>query len=310
MLGLFLVILAHLYTSEGVDSHNIVRTYIYGFHMPFFFAVSGMLYKQRKEGLASAIIKNIQSLLIPYIVFNLFFVLYNSVVLDSSIYSEFKRFVRAVLLGKDAPCGASWFVLCLFVAKCIYDLIIFSDKKIFILVIALLTLLPFKYQFFYLSPAFIGLVFFHLGHCSFKYLKELNIQKLYFPFIAICCFVLSWYLTQYNGKVSVLGSKMGNPIVFYANAIIGSIGLISLAMVLKDKSSSFIARISSASIGVVLMHMAMVYQVRLFRQDFILSSIELFLIYSAVSIVIYFICYYLYIFINKYIPWVFGRRTV
>lgn len=309
-MGLFLVILAHLYTSEGTGSDNTVRTFIYGFHMPFFFAVSGMLYKHRTEGLTLAIIKNIRSLLIPYIVFNLFFVLYNNIILDSSIYSEIKRFVRAMLFGKDAPCGASWFVLCLFVTKCIYDLIIYSDKRFLIFVVAFLTLLPFKFQFFYFSPALIGLVFFHLGHYSYKHLKELNLNKLYHLLLAICCFIVSWYLTKYNGKVSVLGSRMGNPVVFYVNAIIGSIGLVSLAMIIKDRSSSFIAKLSSASIGVVLMHMAMVYQVRLFRQDYILSPIELFLIYSAVSIVIYFICYLIFRVINKYLPWVFGRRTI
>lgn len=309
IMGLFLVILAHLYTSEGVDSDNIVRTFIYGFHMPFFFAVSGMLYKQRKEGLASAIIKNIKSLLIPYLVFNLFFVLYNSVVLDSSVYAELKRFIRAMIFGKDAPCGASWFVLCLFVAKCIYDLITYSDKKFIIIIIAILTLLPFKCQFFYLSPAFIGLIFFHLGNYSIKYLKESNTSKLLYPILALCCFIISWYLTLYNGKVSVLGSKMGNPIIFYVNAIIGSVGLLSLSMILKTKNH-FIAKLSSASIGVVLLHMAIVYQVRLFRQDYILNPVELFIVYSIASIIIYVICYYLYVFINKYIPWVFGKRAV
>ncbi|MCQ2199390.1 MAG: acyltransferase family protein [Paludibacteraceae bacterium] len=38
----FLVIYGHLYSP---DPNNIVRVFIYQFHMPFFFLVSGMLHK-------------------------------------------------------------------------------------------------------------------------------------------------------------------------------------------------------------------------------------------------------------------------
>ncbi len=310
ILGLFLVILGHLYTSEASGPGQMIRTFIFGFHMPFFFAVSGMLYKQRKEGLVFAIRKNFQSLLIPYLVFNLFFILYNTLVLDSSIFAELRKFIRAVIFGKGSPCRASWFVLCLFVAKCIYDLFIYSGKKYLLIIVLVITLLPIKFQVFYLSSALIGLIFFYLGHFSYNYLNKLNIRKSFYLIMAICCFIISWYLTLYNGKVSVVGVKMGNPLIFYANAIIGSIGLISLAMILKDKNNHFIAKISSASIGVVLMHMAMVHQVRLLIQGFTLSPIGEFIIYSTASVIIYLICYYLYFVINKYFPWAFGRRHI
>lgn len=310
IMGLFLVIIAHLYTNEEIGSSKIIRTYIYGFHMPFFFAVSGMLYKQRKEGLVFAVRKNIQSLFVPYLVFNLLFVLYNTVVLDSSIYAELRRFIGAFLLGKGGPCRASWFVLCLFVAKCIYDVISYSGKKYIIFLIAIITLLPIKIPFFYLSSSLIGLIFFHLGHLSFNYVSQLNIRRLYYPILSICCFIISWYLSLYNGKVSMLKVIMGNPVIFYVNAIIGSIGLLSFSLILREHGHSFIAKISSASIGVVLLHMALVHQVKILRQSFTLSSIELFLFYSLASVIIYLICYYLYITINKYFPWAFGRRHV
>lgn len=53
--GMILVILAHLYTSEGTDNTNVMRTFFYGFHMPFFFLISGCLYKIRDGGLLKAL---------------------------------------------------------------------------------------------------------------------------------------------------------------------------------------------------------------------------------------------------------------
>ena len=73
VIGIFLVIFAHLYTSEGTSSENVVRTYIYGFHMPFFFLISGCLYKVREGGLKQALLLNIKKLLIPYLCLNVFF---------------------------------------------------------------------------------------------------------------------------------------------------------------------------------------------------------------------------------------------
>ena len=62
----YLVILGHLLLS----SNTTLRPYIYSFHMPFFFLVSGMLHKDMG---CIAWNKYFKTLLTPFLFFNLLF---------------------------------------------------------------------------------------------------------------------------------------------------------------------------------------------------------------------------------------------
>lgn len=131
IIGLCMVIFAHLYTSEGTDTNNIIRTFFYGFHMQFFFAVSGMLYKERKEGLRFALLKNVKTLFVPWLIFNLFFILIGIITTDNSPLAVIKTFIICVAKGKGTICGASWFVICLFIIKCVYDILKKNRQNVF-----------------------------------------------------------------------------------------------------------------------------------------------------------------------------------
>lgn len=207
----------------------------------------------------------------------------------------------------DTICGASWFVICLFIIKCIYDILKYSNTMYLAWLIIALTFIPIKLRYFYFASSTIGFAFYYLGNISFKFIKRIDLKKWQYISIAIACFIISYYLTKVNGKVSVLGASTHNPILFYANAIIGSIGIISLALTFQKKEMNGIAKISTSSICVVLTHMALVMHVRCIKEYLQLNNIETFLFYSIAAVIIYLICYYLYVIINKYAPWVFGR---
>lgn len=307
IIGLWMVIFAHLYSSEGIGEINIIRTYIYGFHMPFFFAVSGMLYKQRKEGLKYALLKNVKSLFIPWIVFNFLFIIIRVLTTDNTFIEVFRKFCSCIFNGSGTICGASWFVICLFFIKCIYDILKYTDKMYLAYIIIIITFLP-KIRYFYFATTTIGFTFYYLGSISYKHLAKINIKQWQYVLTALFCFILSYYLTQINGKVSIIGASLKNPIIFYINAIAGSIGILLLALIFKNKAYEFAAKLSTSSIGIVLTHMAIVKHVRVFRSHLQLNNIELFLFYSIAACCIYVICYYIYVVINKYVPWIFGRR--
>lgn len=307
IIGLWMVIFAHLYTSEGIGSSNVIRTYFYGFHMPFFFAISGMLYKQRKEGLKYALMKNVKTLFIPWLVFNLFFIIIESLTTEKHLIDIFTQFLRCIFNGTGTICGASWFVICLFFIKCIYDILKYTDKMYLAYIIIFLTFLP-KIRHFYFAATTIGFTFYYIGSISYKFLTTLDFKKWYLGVAAILCFILSYFLTQINGKVSIVGAYMNNPVIFYINAVIGSMGIIFTTLLLKNKVYDFAAKLSTSSIGVVLTHMAIVKPVRVFRGYLQLNSIELFLFYMIAAFCIYIICYYIYVIINRFAPWAFGRR--
>lgn len=307
IIGLWMVIFAHLYTSEGTDASNTIRTYFYGFHMPFFFAISGMLYKQRKESLKFALSRNVKSLFIPWLIFNLLFIILEVLTKDKTIINVFKTFCSCIYKGKDTYCGASWFVICLFFIKCFYDILKHTNKMYLVYIIILLTFLP-KIRHFYFAATTIGFTFYYIGSISYKFITTLNFRRWQFAFAAIVCFIISYFLTQINGKVSILGARINNPIIFYTNAVIGSLGIIFTAFIFKNKALKFAAKLSTSSIGIVLTHMAIVKPVRVFRCHLQLDSFELFLLYTIAACCIYIICYYIYVIINKFAPWAFGRR--
>lgn len=308
IIGLYIVIFAHLYTSEGIGEDNTIRTFFYGFHMPFFFAVSGMLYKERQEGIKFALLKNVKTLFVPWLIFNLFFILLEIVTTDGNGIEIIKNFVICVRKGKGTICGASWFVICLFIIKCVYDILKKTDKMYLVWIIILLTFIPVKFRGLYFASSTIGFAFYHLGNISFKYIRNINMKKWQYVTIAIVCFIISYYLTKINGSISVARASIHNPILFYINAIIGSMGIIFMALTLKDWKYGEIARISTSSICVVLTHMAFVKHVRIWKDCLQLNNFEMFVFYTVAAVIIYIICYYLYAIISKYAPWVFGRH--
>lgn len=301
--GLLLVILAHLYSSEGLDSSNVVRTYIYGFHMPFFFFISGMLFKER-DCLKTALRRNVQSLLFPFLAFNFLFAIVYGLT-DGHFFRLLLKIPTAIFQGKGNVCKASWFVICLFFIKCIYD--IFSYYKIRswgMIIVIIVSLIPIRPNYFFFSSTILGLVFYHLGFMSKRYL---NISIPYWKCLlfALVFFIVSYFLTQWNGKVSLFGGKVGNNILlFYLNAIVGSSGIVFTALALRSKTCNLIIKASNASIGVLLLHMFFVDIAKMYNNLF---STGLFFYYFLVSLFIYSLCVSIYYLTLKLFPVIWGK---
>lgn len=305
--GLVLVILAHLYTSEGTSSDNTIRTYIYGFHMPFFFFISGMLFKHRDGGLNAALVKNVKSLLVPYLLFNLFFAFVYGIY-QWNLVERLIKIPVSVVLGTGNNCKASWFVICLFFIKCIYDLLsYYKVRKYGMAVIIVLSLFSFQLNYFFFSSTILGLVFYHLGCMCKRWFSSVNIPWWGCLLIGFAMFVLSYFLTEWNGKVSLFGGKVGhNVLLFYLNALVGSFGIIWMAMSLRSKPSTIVMKASVASIGVVMLHMAFVDICKSFSGYFS-SMLSLLVFYLVASLAIYAICAFLYHLTNRFLPIIWGK---
>lgn len=310
ILGLITVILAHLYTIKGTGEGNVVRTYIYGFHMPFFFFISGCLFKERTKGLKEAIIRDVKSLLIPYLVFNLFFA-----ILYGSINGNILHTIAAVpvhwLKGEGNACKASWFVICLFNIKSIVDVLYYKKwlnwAMVFVLILSVIIVYSgFRHNCLFCLSTVFGLVFYFLGMKCVKAIDSIKIPLWSVLLASIICFLLSYFLTVFNGKVSMYGADTGNSLfVFYFNSLVGSFGIIGVGMLFR-KESPAIVKLSNASLGIVLLHMAFVDIVKPMLCQ--LENPFLFFIVSlGSSVVIYWICSIIYHTSIKVIPFVWGK---
>ena len=81
--AIYLVILGH-HISKDVEGESVVKNFIYAFHMPFFFFISGYLFK-KPESILHLVKKGIKGLIIPYITLN---ILVNILLIPSFIVSQ------------------------------------------------------------------------------------------------------------------------------------------------------------------------------------------------------------------------------
>lgn len=66
--AIYLVVLGHLLSETGVEGK--IHDFIYLFHMPFFFFISGLLFKIKENNIREMFSRIWHSLIIPYIFLN------------------------------------------------------------------------------------------------------------------------------------------------------------------------------------------------------------------------------------------------
>lgn len=132
-----LVMLGHTQSSA-----NLVA-YIFSFHMPFFFFISGYLFKMEKYSSFVNLIKlKARSILIPYVTFSVLSLIIYSVIFDYHIidlYSVFKVFIESKRneIFYNVPL---WFFTTLFLVEVLYFLIRKCFKSKWIILAILIAL--------------------------------------------------------------------------------------------------------------------------------------------------------------------------
>lgn len=229
-IALFLTVFAHLYSVDSV-----VRLYIYAFHMPLFFFLSGFLHKDAPTG--ALVFKMARRLLIPFAFFLLIGYLYFVISSMSWRQDIIRGSIRGIILGKSILANdILWFLLALFLVRIIGNFFILYPKTS-----CLPTLLLFvvfylsKRNWLYLGSAFMGLPFYLAGHYGKKAVQTVC-QSRFRLLIAVASLGVSALLTTINGRVSMMATTFGHTgfgmsdiVIFYANALIGSLAILCIA---------------------------------------------------------------------------------
>lgn len=140
--GLFLVILGH-----GRLCPESWQQFIYSFHMPLFFILSGLLYKWKS--FKDTLINDIKRLLIPYLIINLicFFcnigviLLYDNLTFDIIASRIVGIFAVACYTGQYPPSSVpTWFIITLFLIRILLS---FHNSKIYRILLVNVSVLTF-----------------------------------------------------------------------------------------------------------------------------------------------------------------------
>lgn len=225
---IILVILGHMQIPE------LVRKFIFSFHMPIFFLISGYLAKHEGVSLKEMFVKRMNSLLVPYVIY-------------SSIIS-----VAWYFCGKSVPFGSiirmdgigvTWFLISIFLAETLGRIIqTASNGSVFKLVLFSVLLLVMSYygkelKFFSLKSLFPATILWLIGN---EVKKSQLLKICHGRNVLVCCLVpilCGCFFCFLNERVDMANGQYGNMVFFFLAAILISVSLLCLFYRLNIKAS-------------------------------------------------------------------------
>lgn len=235
-IGILLVILGHSVKFGGI-LHNL----IFSFHMPLFFILSGMTYKQKDN--KTFICRKFKTLIIPYVVFCIIGVALSMMIPLWRNGISIKTVIKDIYLTNPNAANVSsvWFLVCLFWVEIIFNLIQKINKKIQYIIIGMCLIFGFIYSNlidmmtflpegrlpFNIDTSLIALTFFAMG----VWLKKIITDKKLF-LVSLVLFIISFAL---NGRVNLHGLTFNNPLLYLLESISGTVILIFICFMLSTK---------------------------------------------------------------------------
>lgn len=216
-IGILTVILGH---------KAIMFPYIYSFHMPLFFLISGYLFSHEKyENLNEFLIAKIKTLLVPYVIFSLISIIIMFIRSGAGGITEsfsFAQCFREMLLSKRNVIsynGSLWFLTSLFTVEILFYILtkyIKHDIIISLIVVLLgyigctilqapasLHTLPWS-----LDASMYYIVFFTIGY--FLKLEKLKIpNKFRFSTFIVCLFISTSLIFNWDTINLIFANRLG-----------------------------------------------------------------------------------------------------
>lgn len=191
-----------IYIGHYGDAAGLFYKYVFQFHVPLFFFISGFFFKNKtSENLINFAIKNFKKYMIPYFLLNILYIVVCCSLNNYGIAFILKNMVKMVLgIRNDLISNSPWFITCLFSLEMIYFVLnkIFRGNKYilcilsFVLYVFFTFLMPFNpiikpSWFWNIDSAFVYLIYYSLGNLLFAYIK--NLKSLYSSNKIVCvCF--------------------------------------------------------------------------------------------------------------------------
>lgn len=272
-IGIFLVVFCHsLPTIAGWDEYWPAGTlwdYIYLFHMPLFFIVSGYLYRQGKQdGLKRVWLH----LIVPYILYQLFYlpvqlIHFKDEVLDVSLWMK----LFAGLLagdGYDTPfsyhiCLPCWFIICIIQLHLFFLYVpIKKTTTIVICILSVIFLMIRKYYalefYFCIDSTVMALPYFLIGHYLGKkgFVESIVGWQKNLAF-AVISGVSVYFILKLNGPAQMNVLSYGdNVILNYLAGILGSLMIFMIAKIWAETwhERKWIKTISRNTLFIIFFH--------------------------------------------------------
>ena len=222
------------------DPPEVVMTWLYTFHVPLFFFLSGYVFKIKNgENFLSFVRRKIFTLVVPMILFSIVSILidviyYCAILQSKSIISIWKRIPRIFINGRiDHFPSVFWFLSCLFVSEIIFFFLYrLRNRRVCFSAVLLLcslvgwlsctymaTPLPWSLDLVPISLFFIGCGVFVRRVCIS------TARKTYFfllpIFLVLNIGLGAWNYMTCGKRVDIYMMDIGNYFLFYISALAG-----------------------------------------------------------------------------------------
>ena len=296
---IFLMIVGHW------TSNDILNRYIYSFHMPALFIISGFLYKPKSW------VETILSFGIPitfYSLINLCVLIFTNEISMSSIFSKelfFRLFHYRYGLG-DGLYRGDWFIWALLGLRLLYgDIDQLKKIKKYYIVISCCALLYMSLQTYFISINalfrgwYIGLLipsmpFFCLGF----FLKDKQWKPYHQPYYILALLSISFIsIPLINGFCSINSNSYGlSYSLFFINAVASSLLLFIISSYIP--STTFCTIISKGTLLILGLHIPIMH---------ILDSILPNCFDHIIPIITLLLCYYPILWLDNWCPLLLGK---
>mgnify|MGYP001099548321 FL=1 len=303
-IGILLVVIGHVYAFNRQIVDRFFVIWLYSFHMPLFFIISGMLiaYKDEKD-IWKFVKKRIKGILIPYVFFSIFSIIVFAIVNDFN-REVFVQNVKATICGVGID--TLWFLPALFFGEVIFFVLrnLLKNKYVICIISAIIyTLGNFMMKDYGLICLFLGRIciavgFIMIGNYTMNLIRKRNMPLYGLIVIAI----LSVILSKINGLVDLNNLVFNNHILYLINSLIGTYLILEISKLIDIDEIMYWGR---NTLIVMATHLNIIYI--LFNKilgihsfGYVTGMIVFVLLLAVERIIIYVV--------NRYMPFLMGRK--
>lgn len=274
-IAIILMVIRHCYSKE-----NFVLTLIYGFHMPLFFMISGIIYREKiyaNEQYRFRVPKIVLRYMKPYYIYC---VLFSAFVLALrvlggrvDVLAECANYLWKIFSLQGI--SSLWYLPCLLLAELIF-ICVYRLRRILLLPVGICAylialLIPVDGILVVLWRSFIGLGFlvfgFYIPPTVEKIKEKVSISNSLVAFTGACVFVLYLIVALKNGMVTLVELRFNNSLLYSVSAVLGSILLLLLSWLVESnvraRWTENIAYLGRKTLFVLTIHLFLIEIIRL-----------------------------------------------
>lgn len=262
-IAILLVVIGHMnqfYRNNLDISNPQMLSFIYTFHMPLFFIISGMLFSEKSfkdVSFTKFLIKKIKTLIVPYLFLDITGGLFNVFAYSDATIINIKNVVVNTLT-LHCNVGANWFISALFIG----EIILYFFMKFYTPIYKYIAWIPFLlinvfYPFSHWINIFvrgiIAFTFILLGYYLKEFFKS-DFNKRWY--VILTSLIITYAVSNFNGQIDVWGSTIGNPFLCVLGGLAGSYAVIGISKLISSKLLVFIGQNTMTVMGT---HMILIF---------------------------------------------------